>query len=162
MNRTEFIKNVSDELRANDIRKPISIPKQVFHISDDEGNSKDFTIKKIDKTAIYTKDDVDNIINACITVIEEALKQGDEVYIRGFGSLGLHYRKPRKTKMVNTDEEIVIPGRYIPKFSFGSDLRVCAKIYELTLNDKSSNNESYPTNIDADDIEDDEDDWGDE
>lgn len=64
MNRTEFIKNVSDELRANDIRKPISIPKQVFHISDDEGNSKDFTIKKIDKTAIYTKDDVDNIINA--------------------------------------------------------------------------------------------------
>lgn len=44
MNRQAFIKNVADLLREKNIKKPISIPKQVFHISDNDGNSKDFTI----------------------------------------------------------------------------------------------------------------------
>ena len=52
MNKIDFIKCVSDVLRTNDIKKPVSIPKQVFHISDDEGNSKDFTVKKTDKLSL--------------------------------------------------------------------------------------------------------------
>lgn len=136
MNKNDFIKCVSELLRTNDIKKPVSIPKQVFHISDDEGNSKDFTIKKTDKAVLYTKDDVATILEACLYVIQESLKQGESINFRGFGTLGLNYRKPRATKRVNTDEEVVIEGRYVPKFTFGNDLRMCAKMYELSLNDK--------------------------
>ena len=136
MNKNDFIKCVSELLRTSDIKKPVSIPKQVFHISDDEGNSKDFTIKKTDKAVLYTKDDVATILEACLYVIQESLKQGESINFRGFGTLGLNYRKPRATKRVNTDEEVVIEGRYVPKFTFGNDLRMCAKIYELSLNDK--------------------------
>lgn len=136
MNKIDFIKCVSDVLRTNDIKKPVSIPKQVFHISDDEGNSKDFTVKKTDKSVQYTKDDVTAIVDACLYVIQESLKRGEPINFRGFGTLGLNYRKPRATKCVGTEEDVVIKGRYVPKFSFGNDLRMCAKIYELSLKDK--------------------------
>lgn len=136
MNKREFIKSVAEFLRENNIRKPVSIPKQVFHISDNDGNAKDFTIKKTDKSVLYTKDDVSAVVDACLYVIEESLRHGEPVSFHGFGTLGLNYRKPRSTKCVGTDNDIVIEGRYIPKFSFGNNLRMCAKIYELSLKDR--------------------------
>lgn len=153
MNKNDFIKCVSELLRTNNVKKPVSIPKQVFHISDDEGNSKDFTIKKTDKAVLYTKDDVTTIVDACLYVIQESLKQGVPINFRGFGTLGLNYRKPRATKCVNTDEEVVIEGRYVPKFTFGNDLRMCAKIYELSLNDKLSEPEPVYDETDEGGIE---------
>lgn len=138
MNRQAFIKNVSDLLREKNIKKPISIPKQVFHISDNDGNSKDFTIKKTDKSVLYTRNDVELIVDACLAVIEDSIKRGEPVSFHGFGTLGLNYRKPRTTKCVGTDEDIVIEGHYVPKFSFGNNLKMCAKIYELSLNDRLS------------------------
>lgn len=136
MNKRDFIKRVSELLRENNIKKPVSMPKQVFHISDDDGNTKDFTVKKSDKAVLYTLDDVNLIVDACLCVIKDALRQGDSVSIHGFGSIGLNYRKPRMTKQIGSDNDVVISGRYVPKFSFGNDLRRCAKMYELSLSDK--------------------------
>lgn len=136
MNKRELIRNVTDLLQDNGTRKSISIPKQTFHISDDEGNSKDFTVRKTDGSIAYSYEDVDRIVNACLYIICEKLKQGETISIQGFGSLGLKYRKPRSTKKINSDERIKIEGRYIPKFSFGNDLRLAAKMYELSIDEK--------------------------
>lgn len=136
MNRRDFTRRVTDILRDNKIKKPVSIKKQVFHISDDEGNSKDFIIKKTDKDVIYTINDVDSIIEACLTALKECLKQGDPITFKGIGSLGLKYRKERSTKIVGTDTPVIIAGHYVPKFSFGEELRLCAKLYELSLKDR--------------------------
>lgn len=138
MNKSDFVKCVSDVLRTNGIKKPVSIPKRVFHISDDDGNSKDFSVKTTEKSVIFTKNDVNAIIDACVYVAQEALKRGEPITFHGFGTLGLNYRKPRKTKCVGTDDDVVIDGRYVPKFSFGNDLRLCAKMYELSLKDRFS------------------------
>lgn len=136
MNKRDLIRTVTDVLRDHDVRKPISVPKQVFHISDNEGNTKDFTVKKTDKSVSYNKEDVAAIIETCLYVIKESLKRGEPVSIYGFGILGLNYRKPRSTKKFGTDEDIFIEGHYIPKFSFGNDLSTCAKLYELSLSDR--------------------------
>lgn len=136
MNKRDFVKRVSEVLRDSDIKKPISIPKQVFHISDDEGNSKDFTVKKVDKYAIYTANDISAIMDACLYVIQESLKKGEPISLHGFGTFSLRYRKPRATKSIKENEAIVIEGRYVPKFSFGNELRLCAKMYELSLSDR--------------------------
>lgn len=136
MNKQSFIKCVSDLLRENNIKKPVSIPKQVFHISDNDGNSKDFTIKKTDKSVLFTQKDVEVIIDACIKVVEDSIKRGEPISFHGFGTLGLNYRKARKTKRFGTDEEVMIDGHYVPRFAFGNDLKMCAKIYELSLNDR--------------------------
>lgn len=133
MNRKELVRRVALLMRENNIRKPIPAKKQVFHISDDEGNTKDFVIKKTESGVLFTIDDIDSMIGALITIIEDSLKQGEPISIRGFGTLGLHYRKARSTKHPETGEPVVIPDRYIPKFTYGKALRTCAKIFELSL-----------------------------
>jgi len=136
MNRRDFVKKVTDVLRKNDIKKPVSIPKQVFTISDNEGNTRDFSVKKTNKKVIYTLEDVSAIVDACLEVAMDSLKRGEEVNIHGFGALGLKYREERWTKSVRTGEKVIIEGHYVPKFSFGKTLRMCAKIYELSLKDR--------------------------
>lgn len=136
MNRKELVRRASNVLRDNNIKKPVYTQKQVLHISDDDGNTKDFVIKKNDTGVMFTTDDIDAIIDACIYVIQDALKHGDSVSIRGFGSLGLHHRKARITKHPTTGEAVDVEARYVPKFISGNDLKMCAKIYELSMEEK--------------------------
>ncbi len=136
MNRKELVRRVSNVMRENNIKKPVYLPKQVLHISDDDGNTKDFVVKKNDTGVAYTIDDIEAVIDACIYVVQDALKHGDNVSIRGFGSLGLRYRKARMTKHPSTGEPVDIDARYVPKFVSGNDLKMCAKIYELSIDEK--------------------------
>lgn len=150
MNKKEFISRVSEALRENNMRKPVSVKKHTFHIMDDEGNAADFHIKQRDKNVLYTVDDATNIIDACIAVITDALKNGEEINIKGFGSLGLHYRAARRTKEPNTGEWCEVEARYVPKFMYGNDLRMAAKLYEVSLQEKRQ-----VENDPAEDLEDD-------
>lgn len=136
MNKKELTRKAAEVLRKSSARKTVSLPRQVFHISDDNGNQKDFIVKKADKEVLYTIDDVAIILDALIFAIKESLKVGDPVTIHGFGTFGLRYRKPRQTKQLGTDDTITIDGRFVPKFSFGNDLRLCAKIYEMSFDDR--------------------------
>lgn len=143
MTRKELVKRIATSLHDNGIRKPIAAKKTTFHISDDSGNAKDFVVRQTEKTTMYTINDVEAIIDAAIEVICNALKHGEVVTVRNLGSLGLKYRQPRKTKRPMTDEWVEIPGHYIPKFIFGSDLRMAAKQYELLL-DENQYSEPLP------------------
>ena len=135
MNKKDLISKAAEVLRSNNIRKPVSTPKQVFHISDDDGNQKDFVVKKTDKAVLYNTSDVAAILDACLSVVEDAIKHGEEVSIHGFGTLGVHQRAARTTKHPETQETVEVKARYVPKFSFGNNLRMAAKVYELSLDD---------------------------
>ena len=63
MNRKELVRRIANVMRENNIRKPVSSQKQVFHISDDEGNTKDFVVKKTDKGVLFTYDDVEAMMD---------------------------------------------------------------------------------------------------
>lgn len=133
MNKKEFVARVTEVLRENDTKKPISAKKHVFHISDNEGNNADFVVKQKNKSVIYTIEDTTNIVDACLAVIEDALKRGEEISIHGFGSLGLHYRAARTTVDPYYGEPCEVEARYIPKFTYGKILRMAARLYELSL-----------------------------
>lgn len=143
MNKRQLISRVAEVMRLNNIRKPVALPKKTFHLTDDDGNHKDFVVKSVDKQVLFSVGDVENVLDALVQVIEESLKKGDPVTIHGFGTFGLKYRKARATKQVGTDNWIDIAARYVPKFSFGNDLRMAAKLYELSLEDLKLN-ESLP------------------
>lgn len=149
MNKRQLVSRVAEVMRLNNIRKQVLVPKKVLHISDDDGNHKDFIVKSADKNVLFSVDDVENILDAIIQVVEESLKVGEPVTIQGFGTLGLKYRKARATKQVGTDEWIDVAARYVPKFSFGNDLRMAAKLYELSLDDLKLN-EPLPIFSDGD------------
>lgn len=135
MNRKEFAKAIVERLQEKGERKPVRTPGHVFHITDNYGNKKDFVAKPEQHTECYTEVDVKKIIDAGVAVIKEALAHGQVVSISGFGSFGLKWRKARNTKDLSTGKEITINPRYVPRFSFGNDLRMCGKLYELSLGD---------------------------
>lgn len=135
MNRREFVRKVTDVLRENNIRKPVYSTKHTFHISDDEGNSKDFIIKQKDRNVLFTIDDIDSIVDVCTAVISNALSEGDSVSIRGFGTLGLRYRQGRKMRDTSGKWIECQPG-FVPKFSVGKELKRSAKLYEVSVQEK--------------------------
>lgn len=135
MTKKNLISRVVSVLQNNCVSKKVSSPKQVFHISDDEGNKKDFFVRKTDKKVSFNSSDVAFILDACLLVVEDAIKHGEEVALHGFGTLGLHHRAARKTKKVGTDEWVDIEARYVPKFVPGNNLKLAAKLYELSLLD---------------------------
>lgn len=144
MNKRDLVRTVAAKLKEKDVRKHIYSQSKVFHISDDEGNSKDFVIKHSRSDVMFSGEDVEAIIDSLLEVVEETLAKGEDVSIHGFGTFGLKYRKPRSTKIPKTDEWVDIDGRYIPKFSFGNKLRMSAKLYELSLEDKLPENYRIP------------------
>lgn len=135
MNKKELISRTVDVLRENNIRKPTSAQKTILHVSDDYGNQSDFVIKKTDKGLLFTTNDVAAIIEACLAVVEDSIKRGEDVSIHGFGTIGVQHRAARQTKHPDTGEIINIEARYVPKFNFGNILRMAAKVYELSLED---------------------------
>lgn len=146
MRKKEFVQRVTDLLKDTNIRKPVSVPKQVFHISDDNGNTRNFVIKQTDKSVGFTYEDVNTILDALIYTIKDALKHGENISIKGFGTLGVHFRKARATKHPETGEWISISERYIPKFTFGTELGECARAYEIALSsgELDKNIDEYP------------------
>lgn len=132
MNRKELVTKAVDRLRMFGATKKIQAQKHVFHISDDYGNTRDFTVKRKEKNIQFTAEDVEIILEALLGETLEALKHGECVSIHGFGSVGVKYHKPKKTKMVGSDDWIDIDGGYKPNFSAGKDLRIAAKLYELS------------------------------
>lgn len=152
MNKKDLVSRVSEILRENDLRKPVKIKKHKFRIIDEEGNTADFTVKRADKQVIYTVDDINKIIDACIDAILESIRRGEEVNIRGFGTLGLHYRAARRTKQPGTEDWYDIDAHYIPKFFSGNDLKAAVKVYDLSR--REMDNMENPYGIDFDDDED--------
>lgn len=153
MNKKDLISKVTELLRINNVRKPISTPKQVFHISDDEGNHKDFVVRKTDKSVLYNSTDVSAILEACLSIIEDAVKHGEDVSLHGFGTLGIHHRAARRTKHPTTGQIVDVASRYVPKFTFGNNLRMAAKLYELSLRDNVGSVEQQPPTLPCEEVE---------
>lgn len=136
MNRSDFVHKIAVNLRENNLKKPVRSPRQVFHISDDEGNSKDFVIKPAQRSYIYTEEDVKRVIDAACEVLAEALKVGDCVTLTGYGTIGLRYRKERRTRSRQEPHDmIVLPGHNVVKLNAGKYLQVAAKIYDMNTKD---------------------------
>ena len=84
MDKAGLVRKISDLLKENNIKRPVSIPKQVFTFSDNEGHYKNFVVKKNDRREIYTIYDIENIIEAALEVMKNEIKHGGEIYIRDF------------------------------------------------------------------------------
>jgi integration host factor subunit beta len=56
-------------------------------------------------------------------MMSSALTQGERIEIRGFGSFSLHFRPPRLGRNPKTGESVALPGKYVPHFKPGKELR---------------------------------------
>ncbi len=67
--------------------------------------------------------DVELAIKSLIELMSGALSNGERIEIRGFGSFCLHYRPPRIGRNPKSGKKVDLPGKYVPYFKPGKELR---------------------------------------
>ena len=75
------------------------------------------------RQAHLKSDDVDLAVKTLLEMMSGALTQGERIEIRGFGSFSLHFRPPRLGRNPKTGDSVALPGKYVPHFKPGKELR---------------------------------------
>ncbi len=83
----------------------------------------DLVEKLAEKIEYLTKKDCEAIVETVFENMKEALKRGDKIEIRGFGSFTIRLRKAKEGRNPKTGEKVFIPEKKIPFFKVGKDLR---------------------------------------
>jgi integration host factor subunit beta len=67
--------------------------------------------------------DVELAVKSVIQQMSNALTASERIEIRGFGSFSLHYREPRQGRNPKTGDAVQLPGKFVPHFKPGKELR---------------------------------------
>ena len=67
--------------------------------------------------------DVELAVKSLLEQMSQALSVGERIEIRGFGSFSLHYRPPRMGRNPKTGDAVALPGKHVPHFKPGKELR---------------------------------------
>lgn len=67
--------------------------------------------------------DVELAVKMMLDSMTRALTENQRIEIRGFGSFCLHYRAPRMGRNPKTGTTVKLPGKYVPHFKPGKELR---------------------------------------
>ncbi|MHC5771968.1 MAG: HU family DNA-binding protein, partial [Nostoc sp.] len=73
--------------------------------------------------ANITKKQADEVISAFLSVITEAVANGEKVTLIGFGSFERRERSEREGRNPKTNEPMTIPATSVPAFSAGKQFR---------------------------------------
>jgi len=67
--------------------------------------------------------DVELAVKSVLEQMSHSLSSGERIEIRGFGSFSLHYRPPRMGRNPKTGDSVALPGKHVPHFKPGKELR---------------------------------------
>lgn len=67
--------------------------------------------------------DAEMAVAEMLDAIATALAAGNRIEIRGFGSFSLNYRPPRTGRNPKTGDKVAVPGKFVPHFKAGKELR---------------------------------------
>ncbi len=73
-------------------------------------------ITKISEKTGIQKDDVTQTVEAFFKVVKDSMVEGDNIYIRGFGSFINKKRAKKIARNISQNTAIVIDEHYIPAF----------------------------------------------
>ena len=67
--------------------------------------------------------DIDFAVNTILDAMVDALAEGKRIEVRGFGSFSLSQRAPRVGRNPKSGERVMVPGKKVPHFKAGKELR---------------------------------------
>jgi integration host factor subunit beta len=67
--------------------------------------------------------DTDLAVKTILDRMVSSLASGQRIEIRGFGSFSLSERAPRVGRNPKTGEQVMVPGKRVPHFKAGKELR---------------------------------------
>lgn len=155
MNKKELIMATVDVLRENNIRKPVTLKSETFRVTQESsGADATFSVARADKNMLYTATDVQNILDAMLCLAEDAMRHGETINIRNFGTLSVRYAAAHRVREPNEEIWHEIPAGFRPKFRPGQRLLAAARVFGFQQND--DNPDSYLPRPENDDEEDEE------
>jgi DNA-binding protein HU-beta len=80
-------------------------------------------VARMAKDTALTKRQSQKALDTLIASVQEALRQGDQVTLVGFGTFGVRTRAARKGRHPRTGQEIWLPADRKPTFKAGKGLR---------------------------------------
>ena len=86
-------------------------------------NKSDLVEVLVQKIPTMAGKDVEVIVNTIFDSMTDALKGGDRIEIRGFGSFEVRIRKPRVGRNPKTGSSVNVGERRVPFFKVGKELR---------------------------------------
>ncbi len=79
--------------------------------------------KSAEANKLLTRKESEMVVNIVFDSMCEALKQGEKVEIRGFGSFTIREREAREARNPKSGEIVRIPAKKTPFFKTGKELR---------------------------------------
>jgi integration host factor subunit beta len=80
-------------------------------------------IEEVSRLAELTRKDSEVIVETIFDSVVRALRTGDKIEIRGFGSFRTRQRKPRVGRNPKTGDRVEVPPKKIPFFKPSKDLK---------------------------------------
>jgi len=88
--------------------------------------------------------DTDYAVKTMLDAMTQALASGQRIEIRGFGSFSLSQRSPRVGRNPKSGEQVLVPGKQVPHFKAGKELRERVDLVGSEQGGDSSNGSSDP------------------
>lgn len=63
-----------------------------------------------------TKVEIETVVGGFLSTIQDALKLGKKVELRGFGTFTIRTREPREARNPATQEKVLLGRRFVPVF----------------------------------------------
>jgi len=70
-----------------------------------------------------TKVDTEAVVDGFIYTVIDAMKEGKNIEIRGFGSFKIKHRKGRMARNPRTGEQVMVEDRIVPTFKVSKEMK---------------------------------------
>lgn len=70
-----------------------------------------------------TKVETEAVVNGFMETVIEAMKRGDNIELRGFGSFKVVKRAQRVARNPKTNVEVIVPEQYVPVLKVSKDFK---------------------------------------
>ena len=81
-----------------------------------------------------TKVETEAVVNGFMETVTDALRRGDHIELRGFGSFKVVKRAQRVARNPKTNQEVIVPEQYAPTLKFSKEVKEQVNVSQLVEN----------------------------
>ena len=98
-------------------------------------------IDAVARTTKITKSRAEQVVNVIFDTLTDALKRGEGIEIRGFGSFTVREYKSYSGRNPRTGKQVDVPEKRLPRFKVGKELKELVNLVPENALDDSDDDE---------------------
>tara|TARA_R110002096_G_scaffold78670_1_gene185055 strand:+ start:15451 stop:15744 length:294 start_codon:yes stop_codon:yes gene_type:complete len=81
-----------------------------------------------------TKVETEAVVNGFLETVIDAMKRGDSIELRGFGSFKVVKRAQRVARNPKTNEEVIVPEQFVPVLKMSKEFKEAVNVKMMIEN----------------------------